>query len=106
VRAQAGPRGADRPAPPPAQLLDEVADPALRRTKIGLHDTFFVLGGHSLLTPQIVSRIEHTFQVHLTLRAFFEAPTVSKMATQIDLLILQEIEAMSDEEAEMMGAGV
>jgi hypothetical protein len=44
--------------------------------------------------------------VNLTLRAFFEAPTISKMAAQIDLIILQEIEALSDEEAEMLGAGV
>jgi Phosphopantetheine attachment site len=29
----------------------------LGRTKIGIHDNFFALGGHSLLTPQIVSRI-------------------------------------------------
>jgi len=94
------------PETPTEELLVEIWEHVLRRTKIGIHDNFFALGGHSLLTPQIVSRIEHTFQVHLTLRAFFEAPTVSKMATQIDLLILQEIEAMSDEEAEMMGAEV
>jgi acyl carrier protein len=93
------------PETPTEELLVEIWEELLGRQRIGIHDNFFELGGHSLLAPQVVSRIESTFQVHLPLRAFFEAPTIHGLADQVELILLQEIEALSDEEAEMQMAG-
>ena len=52
----------------------------LGRQQIGINDNFFELGGHSLLATQVVSRIRDTFQVWLSLRSFFEKPTVAAVA--------------------------
>jgi amino acid adenylation domain-containing protein len=112
-RALPAPEGAETlarqlapPETPTEELLVGIWEHVLGRAPIGIHDNFFDLGGHSLLAPQVLSRVENTFQVHLPLRAFFDAPTIAGMANLIDLAILQEIEALSEEEAEMLGAGV
>src|SRR5207248_1343500 len=55
----------------------------LRVPGIGRHDSFFDLGGHSLLATQVVSRVRSTFQVEVSLRAFFESPTIAGLAGQI-----------------------
>ncbi|MFE9402166.1 acyl carrier protein [Streptomyces sp. NPDC006530] len=40
-------------------------------------EDFFDLGGHSLIAVEIISRIEHAFGVGLSMRTFYENPTVS-----------------------------
>jgi len=94
------------PETPTEETLVAVWEEVLGRTGIGIHDNFFELGGHSLLAPQIIARIEQTFQIRLPLRAFFEAPTISATALNVDLLLLEEIEALSEEEVEDLGVGV
>ncbi len=89
------------PQTPTEEQLVEIWQQVLDRPQVGIHDNFFELGGHSLLAPQIIARIDTTFQVRLPLRTFFEAPTIGGMAAHIDLIILQEIEALSEEEAEL-----
>lgn len=51
---------------------------------IGIHDSFFELGGNSLLLTQLVAMIRRTFQAELALSAMFEQPTVAEMASHID----------------------
>ncbi|HEB87640.1 MAG TPA: amino acid adenylation domain-containing protein, partial [Gammaproteobacteria bacterium] len=50
---------------------------------VGIHDNFFQLGGHSLLATQVMSRIQSVFQKGLSLRIFFENPTVAEMSLVI-----------------------
>ncbi|RKH04264.1 amino acid adenylation domain-containing protein [Corallococcus sp. CA053C] len=64
----------------------EVWASLLGRTRVGAHDSFFELGGHSLLATQTVSRLRETFQVDLSVRALFEAPTVTGLAARIEAL--------------------
>jgi acyl transferase domain-containing protein/NADP-dependent 3-hydroxy acid dehydrogenase YdfG len=52
-------------------------------TGIGANDDFFELGGHSLLATRVLSRIGQTLGVQLSLRAFFDSPTLRGLGSRI-----------------------
>jgi amino acid adenylation domain-containing protein len=54
--------------------------------KIGRHDNFFALGGHSLIATQLATRIQCMTQTSLPLINLFKHPTLSVMAKTIDAL--------------------
>jgi NAD(P)-dependent dehydrogenase (short-subunit alcohol dehydrogenase family)/acyl carrier protein len=51
--------------------------------KVGRNDSFFRLGGHSLVAIQLINRVRDTFEVEMDLRASFEAPTIAELAERI-----------------------
>ncbi|MFC9516515.1 non-ribosomal peptide synthase/polyketide synthase [Nocardiaceae bacterium NPDC056970] len=53
-------------------------------TRIGLDDSFFEVGGNSLLATRATARINEAFGTDLTVREFFEAPTVAALAARAD----------------------
>ena len=58
----------------------------LKIEKIGIHDNFFKLGGHSLLATQVISRIRHTYNIDIPLRALFEHPTIAALSKIVESL--------------------
>ena len=101
------------PRNPVEQGLAEIWRQVLRTEQVGVEDTFFDLGGHSLLATQVIARIRSTFHVQLPLRSLFDTPTVAGLAQQIAAMpqnseeeevarLLQELEGLSDEEAERL----
>ena len=70
--------------------------------RIGIHEEFSSLGGHSLLAMQIVSKIRFLYQIDLTLREFFERPTIAQLSSAIRARIVAEIEGLSDDEAKQL----
>jgi natural product biosynthesis luciferase-like monooxygenase protein len=77
----------DAHAPPRSPVEKELARiwaEVLQVEKVGLHDTMFDLGGHSLLITMITARIRTAFQTDISIRAFFETPTLEAIAALIE----------------------
>jgi amino acid adenylation domain-containing protein/non-ribosomal peptide synthase protein (TIGR01720 family) len=85
------------PAPDAAALAREHVEPAtpveaqvaaiwrdvLQVPRVGRHDSFFDLGGHSLKAMQVVSRIHRDLGARVSLQAFFEHATLAGLAALI-----------------------
>jgi len=64
--------------------LAEIWRKVLKLERLSTEDDFFEVGGHSLLASQIVARIRERFDVSLTLRRFFQYPSITKLAAAVD----------------------
>ena len=86
-------------------MVAETWQTLLGMDRIGVNDNFFELGGHSLLATQLMSRLRDIFHLELSLRNFFESPTIAALATAITQgqeseslnQILTEIENLADD---------
>ncbi|MEV6424557.1 amino acid adenylation domain-containing protein [Streptomyces sp. NPDC051662] len=56
-----------------AELFREI----LKLEKVGIHDNFFALGGHSMASMRLLARIRAEFGVELSIRDVFDALTVA-----------------------------
>ncbi|MFE3098659.1 condensation domain-containing protein, partial [Streptomyces sp. NPDC059248] len=90
----------DRRALPVPDLQEQITDQAPRTERehalarlfaetldlprVGVHDNFFQLGGHSLLATQLTSRIRAVLGKEVTVRTFFDHPTVARLAPRLD----------------------
>ena len=90
------------PATPTETTLAAIVADVLGIAEIGADDNFFLLGGHSLLGTQVVIRAREAFGVELTLWHLFEAQTVANLAATIETLLVAQLDAMSDEEAQRL----
>ena len=54
--------------------------------RIGARDDFFEAGGHSLLATRLVARLRRDHEASLTLRHFFDRPTVAGLAQTLTRL--------------------
>ncbi len=75
------------PCTPVQAALAEIWAPVLGLERIGIHDNFLELGGHSLIATQIISRVRETYQVELPVRELFERPTIADLAESIALMV-------------------
>ena len=65
----------------------------LRLENVGRTDNFFLVGGHSLLGTQLITRVDEIFGVQLSLLNLFDHPTVEGIAAEIENHILSKLEA-------------
>ncbi|HJX26888.1 MAG TPA: condensation domain-containing protein, partial [Thermoanaerobaculia bacterium] len=61
----------------------EILGELLRLETVGIHDSFFDLGGDSLLATHLVARLERELGAELSLRDIFESPTAAELAAAI-----------------------
>jgi amino acid adenylation domain-containing protein len=102
-----GKRSEERYEAPTNELEQALADiwaEVLKLDKVGIHDNFFVLGGHSLSAMQVLYRIKAIFYVELAPRLLFDEPTIATTAALVEALIVQKIENMSEEEAILLAS--
>jgi amino acid adenylation domain-containing protein len=88
------------PLTPMQERLAAIVAGVLGVEHVGIDDDFFMMGGHSLLGVQLISRIRDNFGVTLPLLSLFEAPTVAELAVEIERLFMANLEAMSEEDVQ------
>jgi amino acid adenylation domain-containing protein len=86
----------------------------LRLDRVGTHDDFFDLGGHSLKVAEVLSRLRDIFGVDVPFAAFLAEPTVAGMAAVVVRYqgdegvddevrdAFEEVEQCSEEEAQRL----
>jgi amino acid adenylation domain-containing protein len=84
------------------QRLAAILAQLLHVQYVGLKDNFFLLGGHSLLGTQLLTRIRQAFGVDLTLLSLFDHPTLMDMSQEIEKLILVKLENIGDEQSKSL----
>ena len=71
----------------PASLTEEILAGIYARVlgvvRVGVDDSFFDLGGDSLLAMRLVAAINKSLDAGLAVRALFEAPTVAQLAPRV-----------------------
>ncbi|MCF1596902.1 non-ribosomal peptide synthetase [Streptomyces muensis] len=57
---------------------------ALGVDRVGVHDDFFALGGHSLLGSEVMERVRGEYEIDVPLSLLFESPTIAAIAAFVD----------------------
>ncbi|ORA15463.1 non-ribosomal peptide synthase/polyketide synthase, partial [Mycobacterium arosiense] len=79
-------RNADNYRPPSTaveEILAGIYAQVLGLSRVGVDDSFFDLGGDSLSAMRVITAINTSLDIHLPVRALFEAPTVARLAPRI-----------------------
>ena len=102
------------PKTPVEKTLAHIWSELLSLDRVGIHDNFFDLGGHSLAATRVVSQVIKRFELEIPLQSLFQSPTVAAMAAiiiehQWNKLgekemegILTELDSLTDERAQRL----
>jgi amino acid adenylation domain-containing protein/non-ribosomal peptide synthase protein (TIGR01720 family) len=115
---RSAPAEAAEPATPTEKVLASIWTELLEVPDVRRDDSFFDLGGQSLLATRLVSRIRETWGVDARLRAVFDVPVLADLAALIGELAggageadaiataVAEIEELSEEDVKRMLAAM
>ncbi|WP_437314683.1 amino acid adenylation domain-containing protein [Sorangium sp. So ce385] len=87
VRARAVPmEGAAGPEPrtPTAAAIAGIWSELLGVAAVSAHDSFFSLGGHSMLAVRLINQLRQRFRIDMPLKTLFERPRLQDLADLID----------------------
>jgi amino acid adenylation domain-containing protein len=73
-----------RPHTPAQKQLAGIWAEVLGVAEVGLDDDFFELGGHSMLAVRVIALAQERYDLAISLRSLFDAPTVGLLAEQLD----------------------
>jgi acyl carrier protein len=88
------------------QSISNVWQEVLQLDRLGIYENFFDIGGTSLPALQIVARCEQAFDIKLPVAGFFSEPTVAGLAQTIEGILLEQLDELTDEEAELALRGL
>ena len=71
------------------ELLVEIWAQVLKIDRVGIHDNFFDLGGHSLLVAKIVAKVREQFGLNVAVSKVFDSPTVFALASELEAYAAQ-----------------
>ncbi|MEO0378314.1 MAG: amino acid adenylation domain-containing protein, partial [Cyanobacteria bacterium P01_A01_bin.17] len=79
----------EKPVVAPRNLTEadlvQIWQRVLKRQDVGIEDSVFELGCHSLLAIQAITQIQTHFGINLPLRQIFETPTISGLAASLNV---------------------
>jgi amino acid adenylation domain-containing protein len=81
------------------ELITEIVAALLGTDSVGVDENFLLLGGHSLLGAQLVTRIADQFGVEISLRNLFDNPTPAGMAQLVRQDLIEQVLTLDDETA-------
>jgi len=83
------------------EQLVEIWQEILGIERIGVHDNFFALGGHSLMAARLIVTIRDRLGLNLPFKILFANPTIAKTASRISELDAQsETESQPEDQAD------
>ncbi len=71
------------PASPTEEILAGIYARVLGLERVGVDDSFFDLGGDSLLAMRVIAAVNTSLDAGLAVRTLFDAPTVAQLAPRI-----------------------
>ena len=71
------------PAGPSEEILAGIYAQVLGLERVGVEESFFDLGGDSLSAMRVIAAINTALDIHLSVRALFDAPTVAQLAARV-----------------------
>ncbi|MEO5826653.1 MAG: SDR family NAD(P)-dependent oxidoreductase [Gemmatimonadales bacterium] len=80
--------------------LAELWRHTLRIDRVGIRDSFFELGGDSVLAAQVLAALHRVFGVTIDPRDAFQLFTIENLARRIEAALIAKMDAMCEEEVE------
>ncbi|MEO9892394.1 amino acid adenylation domain-containing protein [Aurantibacter sp.] len=71
------------------ELVESIWKEVLQMDRIGIHDNFISLGGHSLAAIRVTARINDELQTNFALNKIFELPTIQEYAVYIESQLME-----------------
>jgi acyl transferase domain-containing protein/acyl carrier protein len=70
--------------------------------KVSVHDSFFDLGGNSLIGVRLISLLKQELQVEIAISQLFQSPSVAELALIVEETIIEELEELTEAEAQKL----
>lgn len=74
----------EEPSSPTEQVLAKIWRGVLQLNQVGVRQNFFAIGGHSLAAMTTLTRLRDDHQVSVSIKDFFEYPTIRSLGELID----------------------
>ncbi|NER13674.1 amino acid adenylation domain-containing protein [Leptobacterium flavescens] len=71
------------------EIMAEIWAEVLKMDKVGIHDDFIALGGHSLAAIRVTARMNEAFEMDFALNTVFEYPTIAEFSKHIENTIME-----------------